>query len=193
MSFCFYLFLFFCHFVCVIAYAQSVQEVGCSFSQRYVYIALVHINHICFFATAEDVILRSAKHCILTELSTCSVHGVSSVTAQSHAPCKVAILTPCTWVSFTDCLRGRLRPIHNQGQFCGGGTTEIPFKATFEVTSLGQSQNQRTSEIRFSRAGHQWNANFKIQGIIPVESKASFRNENGLQASKCNDSTLQGV
>ena len=98
--------LVFCHFVCVIAYAQSVQEVGCSFSQRYVYIALVHINHICFFATAEDVILRSAKHCILTELSTCSVHGVSSVTAQSHAPCKVAILTPCTWVSFTDCLRG---------------------------------------------------------------------------------------
>ena len=127
----------------------------------------MHINHTCFFATAEDVILRSAKHCILTELSTCSVHGVSSVTAQSHAPCKVAILTPCTWVSFTDCLRGRLRPIHNQGQFCGGGTTEIPFKATFEVTSLGQSQNQRTSEIRFSRAGHQWNANF--------ESKASFQ------------------
>ena len=120
-----------------------------------------------FFGTTEDVVLRSAKHCISTDLSPWSVHGVSSVTAQSHAPCKVAILTPCTWVSFTDCLYGRPRPIHNQGQFCGGGTTEIPFKATFEVTSLGQSQNQRTSEIRFSRAGHQWNANF--------ESKASFQ------------------
>ena len=50
------------------------RKVGCSFSQKYGYIALVHINHICFFATAEDVILRSAKHCIFTELSLCSVH-----------------------------------------------------------------------------------------------------------------------